>query len=572
MGYQQIMKSLSQCGLGAVLLSEESIVLEVNETGRRLLHQESDILGRDLMEIAPVLCEESEEPLYENVAFGEYLIRCPSPEIDLPDRTRLIVFRNATNDACHDMLIGVLNQLSEAIALFDEKGRLYMLNDAVVKMESVVTRDVMGENVSEVYHTRDGESLIIPQALETHRPISNVRQHYFTPYGREIDVVCSAYPLVQNGQLLGAVTVMEDWKQISDLRHQILDMQIQLEQKERRNGAPSTLRARYHFEDICYTSKAMGQLIERCRQVAKGDSTVMIYGETGTGKELLAQSIHNASSRADGPFLAINCAAIPENLLEGLLFGTEKGAYTGAERREGLFELANGGTLLLDELNSMQIGLQAKLLRVLQEGTIRRVGGSTEIPVNIRILSNLNIPPKEAIAQGRLRQDLFYRLGVVTLDIPPLRDRKEDIPLLAKTYIIELNKRLDKIVNNIDQDTLRLFQHYDWPGNVRELQHAIEYAMNILPDDYSMITPEYLPESIHANLTSALTHEEISHETLNNAIHDVEYYTVCKALRGSKGNITEAARGLGLSRQSLQYRIRRYQINIPELLRSENLT
>lgn len=334
-------------------------------------------------------------------------------------------------------------------------------------------------------------------------------------------------------------------------------------------GGGSILKARYHFNDICYTSKVMKRVIERCRQVARGDSTVMLCGETGTGKELFAQSIHNASARADGPFLAINCAAIPENLLEGLLFGTEKGAYTGAESRAGLFEQANGGTLLLDELNSMNIGLQAKLLRVLQDQTFRRVGGSAQISVNVRILSNINVPPRQAIAQNKLRQDLFYRLGVVDLTIPPLRERREDIPLLAKTFIMQLNGILGKNVKDLDRRAMEILLDYDWPGNVRELQHAVEYAMNILPEDFSVITEDYLPERLtFQQEKQAPAQQEKRAASLSHTIQDVEYYTVCQALRASGGNISEAARKLGLSRQSLQYRIRRYGINVQELLRT----
>ena len=272
------METLSQCGLGTVLIARDGTILAVNETGIHLLHQERELLGRDLEEIAPALYRESEEPLYENVAFGEYLVRCPAPqEEDLPEGTRLIVFRNATNDACHDMLISVLNQLSEAVALYDEKGRLYLLNDAVVKMEAVVTQDVLGEDVTEVYRMREGEHLAIPQVLRSHRPILNNRQHYFTPYGKEIDVVSNTFPIAQNGQLLGAFTVMEDWKRMGDLHRQIIDLQSKLlGQSGKRNGTPSTLRARYHFEDICYTSRVMERVIQQCRQVAKGDSSVMI--------------------------------------------------------------------------------------------------------------------------------------------------------------------------------------------------------------------------------------------------------------------------------------------------------
>lgn len=324
----------------------------------------------------------------------------------------------------------------------------------------------------------------------------------------------------------------------------------------------------------------MERIVQQGKQIAKSDSSVMIYGETGTGKELLAQSIHNASRRSNGPFLAINCAAIPENLLEGLLFGTEKGAYTGAESRPGLFEQADSGTLLLDEINSMPIHLQSKLLRVLQEGTLRRVGGATELRVDVRVLSNINIPPYQAIQENKLRRDLFYRLGVVNLNIPPLRDRKEDIALLAKNFIFKYNKKLEKNVNDIDGATLERFLAYDWPGNVRELQHAIEHAMNLLPEDRCTITPDYIPD--HILTESLFARQEPAQEekgnpsqspgprdSLNQTIHEVEYSNICKALRENGGNISRAAKQLQISRQNLQYRIKRYKIDLDALLQDQ---
>ena len=208
--YREIMDILSQCGLGAVLLSDRDRILQVNETGIHLLHGEDGLTGKLLDEIAPQLCLESEEPLYANIAFGEYLLRCPTPQVDdLPERTHLVVFRNAADDACHDMLISVMNQITEAVALYDAKGRVYMLNDAVVKMESVVTKDVLGEAVEDIYEMRDGTQLTIPEVLHTKRPLLNNRQYYTTRYGKNIDVMSNTYPITQNGQLLGAFTVME---------------------------------------------------------------------------------------------------------------------------------------------------------------------------------------------------------------------------------------------------------------------------------------------------------------------------------------------------------------------------
>ena len=298
MDYRDTMKALSQCGLGAALLGDNEIILAVNETGDHLLHGEGKLVGRSLWEVAAPLCQESEEPVYANIAFGEYLLRCPTPEVSgLPPRSRLIVFRNAANDACHDMLISVLNQIGEAVALFDAEGRLYLLNDAVVKMESMSTQDALGENVTDIYRMLDGTELTIPQVLREKRAIMDQRLYYATCFGKNIDVVSSTYPITQNGQVLGAFTVMKDWSQIETLQKQIMDLQDKLLNRAP-GGRPkvkSELTARYQFSDIVYVSYAMRDVIEQCEQVAKNDSSVMIYGETGTGKEMFAQGIHNAS-------------------------------------------------------------------------------------------------------------------------------------------------------------------------------------------------------------------------------------------------------------------------------------
>lgn len=264
--------------------------------------------------------------------------------------------------------------------------------------------------------------------------------------------------------------------------------------------------------------------------------------------------------------MAINCAAIPENLLESLLFGTEKGAYTGAERRPGLFEQANGGTLLLDEINSMNINLQAKLLRVLQEGVIRRVGGTVEIPVDVRVLSNINIPPLQAVEENKLRLDLYYRLGVVGINIPPLRERQDDIAVLSKYFIMQCNKKMSRGIRDIDSEVLRKFQSYAWPGNVRELQHAIEHAMNILPDGVSVITAEYLPEHFRDLRPAPIPQIQPNDfsDSFDDAVREFERRTICAALRETGGKITATARLLQMSRQNLQYYIKRLEIDVTE--------
>ncbi|MGN1014819.1 MAG: sigma-54 interaction domain-containing protein [Butyricicoccus sp.] len=571
MNYKEVMNVLSQAGMGALLLSREGRILEINETGDRLLHGKGALVGERLKEIAPELCAQGKAPRYQNIAFGEYLLRCSSPEADdLPERTELVVFRDATNDACHDMLVDVVNQLSECVSLYDAEGRVYLLNDAVVQMESIITQDVRGDLVTDLYKTSDESELPLPQVLRTKRPIVNKRMRYTTRFGREMDVVASDYPLMRNGQVLGGVCIMEDCSTIDSLQKQIIDLQQKLTEqqgKKKVSKTKSSLTAKWNFGDIVYNSANMKRVITQCSRVAKNDSAVMIYGETGTGKEMFAQSIHNASGRRNGPFLAINCAAIPENLLESLLFGTEKGAYTGSERRPGLFEQASGGSLLLDEINSMDISLQSKLLRVLQEGSLRRVGGAEEIQVDVRVLSAINIPPQQAIQENKLRQDLYYRLGVVNITVPPLRERREDILLLSKTFVMQCNKKMGRSISGIDEDTLEVFRTYNWPGNVRELQHAVEHAMNVLPDDASFISPQYLPAHILSEQNKPESAERQGDSSLNSRMRGMERSAICAVLRENNGNISASARQLEMSRQNLQYRIKRYKIDVAALIK-----
>ena len=569
MKYQEAMSVLSQSGLGALVMEADSRILAVNQAGDALLHGAGKLEGKLLSEIALPLSMESEKPMYATVVFGEYLLRCPTPEVEnLPLHTQLVVFRNATADAMQDILMHVVNQLSEALFVCDADSRILFLNDAGVRMESMDLRDIRGARTEDVYQMRDGSKNNVPEVIRTRKPKLNHRQYYTTRYGKDVDIVSNNYPIVQNGQILGGFSVMEDWSRMDSLHKQILELQEKLRNHTAsgKSHTASKLTAKYTFDDIVHISEPMRHVVSRCKQVAKSDSSVMIYGETGTGKELLAQSIHNASRRKDGPFLAINCAAIPENLLESLLFGTEKGAYTGAERRPGLFEQADGGTLLLDEINSMNLGLQAKLLRVLQEGTVRRVGGATEISVDVRVLSNTNIPPYQAMEENKLRRDLFYRLGVVNITIPPLRERKEDIPLLVKTFIMQCNRKLERNIRDADRNVLDAFYAYDWPGNVRELQHAVEHAMNVLPDEYSMITAEYIPEHIGGAAGQAEpSASDKQRDSLASTMKDMEYNTICRVLKETGGNISESARILQMSRQKLQYRIKRHRIDVQKL-------
>lgn len=289
---------------------------------------------------------------------------------------------------------------------------------------------------------------------------------------------------------------------------------------------------------------------------------VLIYGETGTGKELVAESLHSEGKRADKPFVSQNCAAIPSNLLESLFFGTEKGSYTGALTRMGLLEEADGGTLFLDEINSMEIGLQAKLLKVLEEKKVRRLGGSRDIPFDVRIVAAVNEDPAKLIREHRLREDLYYRLGVVRITLPPLRKRKGDIALLTRHFIDRYNQKMKRDIRGISEQALRRLEQYSWPGNVRELQNVVEGAYVSARSEMLMV--DHMADILDQGLVE-LEEEPVGGDTIGEgfslpqALEQYERELVRKAMVQST-SISQAARLLGVSRQNLKYRLQKFNL------------
>lgn len=561
MNYREILDVFSDCGLGAVLVAADNTILDMNEVGETLLCCEEKPQGKSIEDLAPFLLPGRKET-FGNPAFNKYLLPCPNPQLkDLPPNTKVYVFRDATKDIRHDMLENVLNNMNDSVTIWDNDCRILMMNDAAAKLEAHLINNVLGRHVTSLYEARNDTVLVIPLIVKEKKPILNLRQDFVTHSGKELQIVSNNYPVMCGDNVVGATSLMEDWTKLEELSKRITELQRALlgpkDTKAKKND--NGLAAKYRLNDIFYSSKIMNETVDKCKKVAKSDASVMLYGETGTGKELFAQGIHNASPRSDRPFVAINCAAIPDTLLESMLFGTERGAYTGAEQREGLFEQADTGTLLLDEINSMNISLQSKLLRVLQDGVIRRVGGTKNIDVDVRVISNINIPPQQAIDEELLRQDLYYRLGVINITVPPLRERKEDIMLLAKFFISSFKKKLQKNASDIDGETYERFIHYDWPGNVRELQHAIEYAMNMVPDEVSLITSDYIPEHIQVKAKGLGYIEQIPGEdsTMESVMEEAGRRYLSRILFDNEWNITRAADALGISRQNLQYRMKK---------------
>lgn len=317
---------------------------------------------------------------------------------------------------------------------------------------------------------------------------------------------------------------------------------------------------RFGFEQIIGESAAMKKAIELTKRVAASEvGSILLHGETGTGKDLFARAIHSASERRTAPYLAINCAALPANLIESELFGYEKGAFTDAkQRKEGLFEQAQGGTIFLDEIGELELGLQAKLLRVLEENTFRRVGGLKDLPLDVRVVAASNRDLKAEAEAQKFRLDLYFRLSVIRVDIPPLRERGEDIVLLAKHYIEKTNqKRGAKKLRGLSKETERIFLNYKWLGNVRELRNVIERA-SIL-EDGETVTTEHLPADLIGR-NSSETNEKNSNFILPEEgipLEEVELILAKQAMERTDGNLTRAARLLHISRDQLRYRLKK---------------
>ncbi|MEW6446860.1 MAG: sigma-54 dependent transcriptional regulator [Bacillota bacterium] len=316
----------------------------------------------------------------------------------------------------------------------------------------------------------------------------------------------------------------------------------------------------HDFEELIGHSPAMLEVYKQIGKFAGTDFTILIVGETGTGKELVAGAIHRHSKQQEGPFVRINCAAIPENLLESELFGYEKGAFTGAiGRKLGKFELAHDGTLFLDEISEIPLPMQAKLLRVLQEKEFDRVGGTKTIKVNARIIAATNRDLAAMVCEGSFRADLFYRLNVVTIRVPPLRQRKDDIPLLADHFVKQAAARLKKPVQGISDEARELFEAYDWPGNVRELRNVCERAVVLTRGLF--ITPNDLPATLQPEFQTAELTERLAGQTLHEILGEVERNIILRALRKYDFNRTKTAEALGINRRTLYEKIKEYGLD-----------
>lgn len=462
----------------------------------------------------------------------------------------------------------ILNNVEEAIHVVDCDGVTVYYNRAAAEIDGWNVADVIGRHVLQVYPSLTLETSSMMRVLATGQPIVNQQQTIVNRTGRTFTLHYSTFPLYRNGVLVGACDMARDITKIKELAERVTELQAELLDakspgRRRTKSQEAGCSARYTFNDIVGTHDSIVKLKILGQRVAGTSSPVLVLGETGSGKELVVQAIHNASARKSGPFIAQNCAAFPVTLLESILFGTVKGSFTGAEDRPGLFELADGGTLFLDEINSMPLELQSKLLRVLQDGTLRRIGDSRLRQVDTRVIACSNVDPEEAVRRKELRVDLYYRLNVVSMRVPPLRERKSDIPALTNHFVNLYNNRMGCAVTRVSDEVSRAFQAHSWPGNVRELQHSIEHAMNVVSG--KVIELEHLPDGLrqYGEERSRRYPEpdnSVPRRTLPEILRTIERNSLAQALEECDGNISRAAAYLGIPRQTIQYKLKIYSL------------
>lgn len=434
----------------------------------------------------------------------------------------------------------IFNTINEGIVIANNKGEIIYINKAAISILKVDDKSIIGETISKVLPF----CKLLSKTLATGKKYLH-HEVYSEEYNNHYMV--SSQPILdENGNLFGGVAVIRDMKTVRQIYQKI-------------TGQPST-----SFNDIIHQSQIMEELILSAQHYASSNSTILIRGETGSGKELFARAIHNASSRRNNIFLAINCTAIPDTLLESELFGYEEGTFTGANKggKLGLFELACDGTLFLDEIGDISSTLQAKLLRVLQEHTVRRIGGNREIPINVRIISATNRNLEEMVQNGMFRQDLYYRLNVIPLYLPPLRERREDIALLANYLFNSTVSDINPSVKTLSPEAIKKLESYDYPGNVRELSNIIERAINIARKP--VITPDDIVFSTQNQSVNTNNYDnKIIDFNLNAAVKNTEKRIIREALKEFNSSRKLGA-ALGISHTSIIRKMKEYNLHFKE--------
>lgn len=428
----------------------------------------------------------------------------------------------------------ILNCISDGVLTIDLEGKIQYINRAMQDLLKFSEEELVGRPCNDFVHSNicASEDCILRRTIKRKDKISNLESYIVDRDGRRIPVNINTDLLYdEEGNIIGIVEVFRDISQLKELKERLTDV--------------------YRFGNIVTRDRRMKEILSILPMVAESKSTVLIQGESGTGKELIAKAIHNNGPRKDKPFIAVNCASIPESLIESELFGHVKGAFTGAlYDRVGRFELANNGTIFLDEIGDMSLSTQAKLLRVIQEENFERVGGSKTISVDVHIIAATNKNLLQEVREGHFREDLYYRISVFPITLPPLRDRKEDIPLLISYFIEKFNKEMEKNITSIAPKAMKVLMEYSYPGNIRELRNFIEHAF--VCSRGNTILPEHLPgELVYAN-------EYFENIPDGSSLDRVEKEWIMKVLERSGWRYQDAAKQLGISRTTLWRKLKQY--------------
>ena len=432
----------------------------------------------------------------------------------------------------------IIDSMSLGIYAIDKDGILKTINKEACSVLGIKEKEIVNKNVD----------VILPDWRNIFERLKNGKGYD----NREIVLNnglikgrynASATPILIHKEIIGMVIAFKEMQKVSNLVNKY-----------------SGKRAVYSFSDIVGESKEIKKVISYAKAISASPSTVLIEGESGTGKELLAQAIHNNSDRRNNTFIAINCGAIPKSLIESELFGYEEGSFTGARKGGylGKFELANGGTLFLDEIGEMPLDMQVNLLRVLQEGYVTRVGGDKVIPVDVRIIAATNKNLKEEALKGSFREDLYYRLSVIPIKIPPLRERREDIPILIRYFFRTKAKKLNKNLNSMNADLYIKMMNYDWPGNIRELENCIENVVNLNGESTMFFDNNVIDNSNNKAINSQIVNMDTG---ISYTLEELEELAIINAIEKSEHNMTKAAKLLGITRATLYSKMKKYNIS-----------
>jgi PAS domain S-box-containing protein len=552
---------------GMIAVDSSGIVTLFNKAAERITGlQRESVLGFSAVDVIPntrlhLILSEGEPELNQQQLLGNTVIitnRAPIRDDKGAVIGAVAVFRDITDIIllteqitdlwnARSLLEAVLESTADAISVADEFGTNIIVNPAYTRITGMPKEAVIGKDAT--VDIAEGESMHL-KVLETGKPVRNVRM-MVGPAKKE--VIVNVAPILIDGRVRGSVGVIHDISEIMALNEEL----------EHAKKLIRHLKAKYSWDDIIGKSPVLELAKEQAKSAAGTPATVLLLGESGTGKELFAHAIHNASSRRRGQFIRVNCAALAEELLESELFGYEEGAFTGAVKggKKGLFEEAISGTTFLDEIGDISLKLQKKLLRVLQEKEITRVGSTAPIFVDTRVIAATNASLELKVKEGHFREDLFYRLNVLPIRIPPLRNIKEDIPMLAEHIVYKLNQSYGREVLKISDEALKTLLSYSWPGNVRELENVISRAMiNIQPSE-KVIDRHDLPFFECEKVNQAVfSDEQGSLRTLDQVVSAAERAAIMRALREAGGNRQRAAELLDTALRNLYYKIKKYGI------------